>query len=264
MTPAEVSELIRGISTDHIVAFFVVLARITPLFVIAPVFSSQLLIPRVRSVLAVGMAIGLTPLASHGETMPTGFLAVAALMAQSALVGFALAFACACMFAAVQGAGVLADALSGFSYGQSVDPINGNPGGAMTNLYSMIGIALFLAIGGDAWVLRGLDATFHAVPLNQGPNVSSLLAGAESMLASVTLGAVEIVAPLMLAIIIADVAFGMVSKVVPQLNVFAVGFPLKVGIALLMVSVSLPFIAGWMSSQLETSVTVALHTLRVG
>jgi len=67
----------------------------------------------------------------------------------------------------------------------------------------------------------------------------------------------------LLALLITDVAFGMVSRVVPQLNIFGVGFPVKVGVALLVVSASLPFIGSWMTGQLTTSVGTALTTLHV-
>jgi flagellar biosynthetic protein FliR len=67
----------------------------------------------------------------------------------------------------------------------------------------------------------------------------------------------------MLALLITDVAFGMVSRVVPQLNVFGVGFPVKVGVALLIVSAALPFIGNWMSDQLASSVGTALSALHV-
>ena len=66
---------------------------------------------------------------------------------------------------------------------------------------------------------------------------------------------------MILALLITDVAFGLVSKVVPQLNVFSVAFPLKVGVALLVFSASLPFLGGWMSDQMYTSVATALHAL---
>ena len=56
---------------------------------------------------------------------------------------------------------------------------------------------------------------------------------------------------MLLALLITDVAFGVVSRVVPQLNVFAVGFPAKVVVALLVVGASLPFVAGWISDQLR-------------
>jgi flagellar biosynthetic protein FliR len=66
-----------------------------------------------------------------------------------------------------------------------------------------------------------------------------------------------------LAVIITDAAFGVVARVVPQLNVFAVGFPAKVTVGLLVLGVSLPFAAGWISDQLQDSVAAALHSLRV-
>jgi flagellar biosynthetic protein FliR len=82
-------------------------------------------------------------------------------------------------------------------------------------------------------------------------------------MASVFVSALEVAAPAILALIISDVAFGMVSRVVPQMSVFSVAFPLKIGIALLVVAASLPFLGGWISDQVATSVGVALHSIRI-
>ncbi len=263
MTQAQLAQVLAGISTQDVFAFFLVLARISPLFLLAPGFSSQMLVPRVRSVLAVALALGMTPIALHDQTVPTDVLPLVGLAVENFLVGLALAYALSCTYAAVQGAGVFADAFGGFSFGSMVDPINGNPGGSMTNLYTVTGLAMFLVIGGDAWTMRGLDATFTAVPLASPVAIKPLVGSAESAFTSMMVGAVEIAAPVILAIIVTDIAFGMVSKVMPQLNVFAVGFTVKVGVTLLVVSVSLPFIGNWMTSQMETSVLTALHSLRV-
>lgn len=263
MSPATLNTLSRLVSTREVYAFSLVLARITPLFVTAPVFSSSMLVPRARSVLAVALALGLTPIASHGQTMPASTLAFAGLLVSNLLVGFVLAYAVAAVFASMQAAGVLADSFSGFAFGQMVDPINGNPGGVLTNFYTMVGLALFLAIGGDAWTLHGLDATFRSVPIAQGVLIRPLLSGAESAFAGVLLGGVEIAAPLILALVIADVAFGMVSRVVPQLNVFAVGFPVKIGVGLIVTGASLPFLASWITNEIGGTVVSALSTLHV-
>jgi flagellar biosynthetic protein FliR len=58
---------------------------------------------------------------------------------------------------------------------------------------------------------------------------------------------------------ITDVAFGMIAKVVPQVNIFGVGFPMKVGVAMLIVAASLPFLGSFMSDQIANAVTNALH-----
>ncbi len=128
----------------------------------------------------------------------------------------------------------------------------------------MVGRSLFIAIGGDAWTLRGLARTFSAGPADPGAGAGPLVAGAAQEFGTIFISAVEVAAPVMLALLITDVAFGMVSRVVPQLNVFAVGFPMKVGVALLVVAASLPFLGGWMSDQLAASVCTALHTLQIG
>jgi flagellar biosynthesis protein FliR len=261
----------NGLTLSHVVTmlgggqpvtgFFLVLARISPLFVVAPLFSSKMLPTSVKGIVAVGFAIGLTGIAMHGQHIPGDPVQVAELLVVNLLVGLLLAFAVAGMFAAIQTAGGLADIVSGFSFGATVDPINGNQGGTFTELYGLIGVMLFIAIGGDAWVLHGLARTFTLVPLTKAPQLGSMVSGAELAFSSIFVSALEVAAPVMLALLICDVAFGLVSKVVPQLNVFSVAFPLKVGVALLVVSASLPFLGGWMSDQMYTSVATALHAL---
>jgi flagellar biosynthesis protein FliR len=244
-----------------VTGFFLVLARVSPLFVVAPLFSSKMIPAPVRGTIAVGLAIGLTGIAIHGQHIPGQPFPVAGLLVENLLVGLLLAFVLSGLFAAIQTAGGLADIVSGFSFGATIDPINGNQGGIFAELYGLIGVMLFIAIGGDAWILRGLARTFTLVPLTRAPHLTSLVTGAETAFASVFTSALEVAAPAILALLITDVAFGMVSRVVPQLNVFSVAFPLKVGVALLVVSASLPFLGGWMSDQIYTSVATALHAL---
>jgi flagellar biosynthesis protein FliR len=167
------------------------------------------------------------------------------------------------LLTAVQTAGGLTDIVSGFSFGATIDPINGNQGGVFSQLYALVGAAMFIAIGGDAWMLRGVSRTFTLVPLTKAPKLDSLVTGAEQAFASIFVSAIEVAAPALLALLITDVGFGMVSRAVPQLNVFTVAFPLKVGVSLLVVAASLPFLGGWMSDQMVTSVGTALHSLSI-
>jgi flagellar biosynthesis protein FliR len=246
---------------ESVTAFFLVLARVCPLFILAPLFSAKQLNAQVRGLVAVGLAVGLAGVASHGQQIPTDPLQVAALMVEQLLVGLLLSFTVGALMAAVQTAGGLADITSGFSFGATVDPINGNPGGVFSELYALVGVMLFIAIGGDAWLLHGIARTFDLVPLTASPHLGSLASAAETSVSSLFVSAVEVAAPVVLALLVTDVAFGMVSKVVPQMNVFSVAFPMKVGVALLVVAASLPFLGGWISDQMYTSVATALHAL---
>ncbi len=264
MSQASAASVLKALGgTSEVTAFFLVLARVTPLFLLAPLFSSSLVPLRARSIIAVALAIGLTPIALHGQKVPGDPLSVAGLLIEELLVGAGFAFAVGAVFAAVEAAGHLIDNGSGFSFGATVDPVNGNQGGTFATVYGLIGTAVFVAVGGDAWTLRGITRTFSLVPLARGPQLQSLAAGVAQAFGSVFTSALEVAAPALLALLITDVAFGMVSRVVPQMNIFGVGFPVKVGVALIVVTASMPFLAGWMTDQLGTAVGSALSTLHV-
>ena len=257
------NELLRQLAANNLAAFILVLARVTPLFVIAPLFSSQIIPPHVRGIIAVGISIGLAPVALHGQHIPTDPLILGGLVVEGALVGLGFAFVLAVLMGAVESAGSVIDVLSGFSYGSLINPMNGEETAVITRFYSLVGTVIFLVINGDAWTLRGLARTFQLVPLTSGPQIKSLVGGAEQVFTTVFASALEVAAPVLVALLITDVAFGVVSRVVPQLNVFAVGFPTKVAVALLVVGASLPFTANWISNQLTVSVGDALGAMHV-
>ncbi len=257
------TQLLSELAGNELAGFILVLARVTPLFFIAPLFSSQIIPPHVRGLIAVGISVGLAPIALHGQHIPTDPLVLAALVVEGMLVGFGFAFTLAVLMGAVESAGSVMDVLSGFSYGSLINPMNGQESAVMTRLYSLVGTMIFLVINGDAWTLRGLDRTFQLVPLTSAPRLTSLLGGAEQVFGTVFAAALEVAAPVVVALLITDVAFGVVSRVVPQLNVFAVGFPTKVAVVLLVAGASLPFTANWISNQLSVSVGSALGALHV-
>ncbi len=141
--------------------------------------------------------------------------------------------------------------------------MNNENAAVIARFYSLFGTMIFLVIGGVAWTLRGIGRTFELVPLTEAPQLTSLIAGAVHAFSTVFAAALEVAAPVLIALLITDVAFGVVSRVVPQLNVFAVGFPAKVVVTLLVVGASLPFVANWISNQMTVSVGAALGALHV-
>jgi flagellar biosynthetic protein FliR len=259
--PSQLLQQFGGGAT--VTGFILVLARIAPLFVLAPLFSAKQIPIVIRTSIGIGLAMGLTGVAVHGQHIPTDALSVAGLLVVQVLIGLAFAFAVAAVLAAVQMAGGLTDIFSGFAFGATVDPINGNQGGVFAQFYGLLGVILFIVIGGDAWTLRGIARTFRLVPVTHAPALGSLVSGAVQAVGTIFVSALEVAAPATLALLMSDVAFGMVSRVVPQMSVFSVAFPLKVGIALLVVAASLPFLGGWVSDQVASSVLAALHSIRI-
>jgi flagellar biosynthesis protein FliR len=258
-----VSKLLSELAGNELGGFVLVLARVAPLFLLAPLFSSSMLPRHVKGLIAVGLSIGLTPVALHGQHIPSDALSIGGLIVEGLLVGLAFSFALAVLLAALESAGAVIDVISGFSYGTLINPLNNEGEAVISRFYSLLGTLIFLVIGGDAWTIKGLGRTFELVPLTRTPRLSSLVGGAEHVFTTIFTAALEVGAPVLAALLITDVAFGVVSRVVPQMNVFAVGFPTKVAVTMLVVAASLPFVANWLSGQLSLSVGQALGALHV-
>ena len=260
----DANELIARFGEQQVAGFLLVLGRISPLFLLAPLFSSRLVPGRARAIVALALTVGITPLAvAEAGRLPLDPIGYAGLMLKEMLVGLAFAFSLGALFAAVSVAGSLIDTLIGFSYGALVDPVTGSQSTAIQQLYSLVGLAVFIAINGDAWVIKGMAETYELVPLLDAPALNSMVAGTQAAFAGVMSSALQVCAPVLLAIVITDTAFGVLNRVVPQLNVFAVGFPAKVAVGMILIGVSLPFVAGWISDGLQGSVSDALKALKV-
>jgi flagellar biosynthetic protein FliR len=255
--------LLQQFGEQQLAGFFLVLARVSPLFIMAPLFSSKMIPGRVRTVIAVGLAIGLTPVVVGDQKISMDAWTYAGLIVKELLVGGAFAFALGAMFAAIGVAGTFLDYFVGLSFGSLVDPVTGTNTTIISQLYSLVGVIIFIAIGGEDWVIAGFARTFDIVGLTESPSIGTLVAGANEAFVGIFSAAVQIAGPIMLAMVLTDAAFGVVSRVVPQLNVFGVGFPVKLILGVLLIGVTLPYLGGWISAELTDSVSMALHTLKV-
>jgi flagellar biosynthetic protein FliR len=258
-----VQPLLRSFSEHQVVGFMLVLARIGPLFLLAPLFSSRSFPARAKGLAAVAFAVAIAPVVVGDKRIPLDIWALGGLLLKEALVGLGFAFALAALFAAVTTAGAFLDTFIGFSYGSLVDPVTGNQSAVLTQAYVLVGVVVLIAIGGDQLMIKGFARTYDLVGVLDYPSLNALVAGAQDAFVGVFLSALELSAPVILAIVVTDCAFGVVSRVVPQLNVFAVGFPMKVAVGLVMIGVSLPFAAAWIGDELQRSVATALHSIRM-
>src|SRR4051812_41836587 len=145
------------------------------MFVLAPLFSSRLIPARVRGIVAVALAVGLSPALVHGHHLPTAPADLVWLAGKELLIGLAFAFVVGALFTAVTVAGSFLDTMIGFSYGSLVDPMTGTSSTVLQQAYSLIALLVFIAIGGDGWMIRGLAHTYDVVPLDKLPDLPTLV-----------------------------------------------------------------------------------------
>jgi flagellar biosynthetic protein FliR len=245
----------------QLVGFVLVLARVGPLFLLAPVLSSGLLPGRAKFVVAAGLSLALTPIAAAGLKVPDDPFVLASTFAQEAGVGIAFALALAVIAAAVQAGASMLDTLVGFSFGALVDPVTGVNGAVLGRVYTIFATMIFVLSGGVRLMVMGLARSYDVVPLGSFPEPAALGKLAVAGLAAIPVIGIELVGPVILAVVVADSAFGLVSRAVPQMNVFVIGLPVKVILSFAVVATSLPFVSSHLQDDLAVAISQALRAL---
>jgi flagellar biosynthesis protein FliR len=243
----------------QLVALVLVLGRVAPLFAVAPILSGSFLPARAKFIAAAALALALTPIASHGQQIPTDPIGFALALAREMGVGLAFSLALAVVTAGLQAGTSLADTTVGFSFSALVDPMSGVQNAVLGQIYSLFATMVFLLSGGLRLMIMGLARTYDLVPLGTTPPTSALTGLAVRGLEQVPVIGFELVAPVLLAVIVADAAFGLLARTVPQMNVFVVALPLKVMLAFAVVAVSLPVVNAALRDDLTNALSQTLQ-----
>jgi flagellar biosynthetic protein FliR len=249
------------VAGEQLVALVLVLCRVGPLFLLAPVFSARPVPYQAKVVVAFVLGLALVPLATKPGMPPTAGAELALVAVKETIVGLAFAFSLSVIGAAVQAGASLVDTIVGFSYAGVIDPFTAIQGGLLGQLYGLfVGIVLVVT-GGDQLIVAGLAHTYDVVPLAGAPSFESLAQLAVDGFGAVFILGLEVVAPVLIALIVVDAALALVARAAPQLNVFILGLPAKILVAILVVATSLPFVATHLRSELENTVAHTLDTL---
>ncbi|MCW2961062.1 MAG: flagellar biosynthetic protein FliR [Thermoleophilia bacterium] len=243
----------------QIITFFLVVARLSGMFLIAPVFSSGMIPGRFKVMIMLVLAAMLTPIVApkNAEEVPTELLDLVIAMGMESLIGFSMGFAVAIVFSAVQVGASLIDTSMGLSMASIVDPLNNAQSAVMGSFYSMVATLVFLAVNGHHWMLAGFVRSFDMVGAGQMPDVEKLMANVFASFTGLFTIAFQVAAPILVTLLLVDIVLGIVSRVVPQMNVFFVGAPLKIGVGLLAVIIALPSFAGFLENRVSDIMTGA-------
>jgi flagellar biosynthetic protein FliR len=235
-------------------AFVLILARTSAWVMAAPVFSARGLSSVGRLALALALSIFLAPLAANGAALPVDIGPFAGLILGQVLVGLLLGWATGLLLHAFEAAGTAIDTASGLSMGAILDPVSGTPSAVFARLSNMVFLALLFVTNGHHALIDGFVRSFDAVPVDRFPVFGSdgaLAAG--HAVTGILLAALEIGAPVLGALFLTEVALALMSRFVPQANVFAVGLPVKVLVALLAVGGALVFFPARLTGLLDSS-----------
>jgi flagellar biosynthetic protein FliR len=218
-------ELSTGQLEGYVAQAFFPFARIGACLMVAPMFGARFVPARTRILLSVALTALVMPLLPAPAIAPfsgEGFVVVA----QQLLIGVALGFALQVVFDALGLAGQLLANSMGLSFAFNVDPLRGSSTAALGQLYIILATLVFLSLDGHLALIEVLVAGFTPMPIGAGLPHEGLWA---IVLWGGTLfsGAISIALPGVTALLIVNLAFGVMSRAAPSLNLFAVGFPIS-------------------------------------
>jgi len=202
--------------------------RLSALLLVAPVFSAGTVSVRVRIALAVVVAALLAPLAAPASP-PDAISGIGLLLAvREVAIGLCIGFIMQMVFAAVIVAGETVAMSMGLGFAMTVDPQNGVQVPVVSQLNVILATLLFLAIDGHLVLLMALGESFRLLPVAQPGLAFDSFGNVAAFGAQIFATALLLALPALTAVLMINIAFGVITRAAPQLNIFAVGFPVTI------------------------------------
>ncbi len=226
---------------NNIELFLLIFVRMTGLFVTAPIFGRRNIPVYFKIGFAFTTALLMANVVPVGQVLDTGnFMIYALYIIKEFVVGVVIGFVAYAVFTSIYIAGQIIDMQIGFGMVNVLDPLSNIQVPVTANLYYMTAMIIFLVTNGHHMLIKALYQSFSIVPLGSaviGPGMVDNIVIVFKNMFSVGF---KIAAPIVAAVIITDVVLGIISKTIPQMNVFVLGMPLKVFLGLIIVLLTIP------------------------
>jgi len=229
--------------------------RIGACLMVAPVFGASYVPPRLRLILAGALTLAVAPLLPAITDVPLLSAAGALVTLQQMLIGAALGFALQMVFDALALGGQLLANGMGLGFAFNLDPLRGVTTPALGQLYVVLGTLTFLALDGHLALISTLVDSFKGLPIGENGLDPARLRGLADWGSMLFSGALRIALPGVTALLVINLAFGVMSRAAPALNLFAVGLPVTLIFGLSIVMFGMPAIGTAFTSLLNEAFT---------
>lgn len=224
-------------------AAVLIFTRVGAILLTAPLFSSGSIPVHVKIGLSFMLAVIVFPLVSVNDILVLPLASLGIAMAGEVLIGVIIGFTARLLFAAVQLAGQLVGFQMGFGIVNVIDPQTSAQVSIIAQFENIITLLIFMAVNAHHWFIMAIAKSFEVVPLLAFSFTNSLMEALVRLSCDMFVVAAKVAAPIIAILLFTSVALGLLARTVPQMNIFIVGFPLKLAIGLLAVGLTLPLLS---------------------
>ena len=225
----------------RILAFVLVLTRVSAFLISAPIFSWIAIPIRVKIAIAFLTSIFfamITPAIASVDSM----ISIILLIANEVIYGIALGIATTMLYSVVKMSGRIAERQMGMAMAATLDPLSGERSQPLSILLEMIFILLFLSANGHHLLLMIISRSYESFPPGVVPTIPILLEGIVSAGTTMLLISLRLAAPMLAAFLLLLVVLAVFARIMPDMNILFISMPLRVGMGLLMMGIFIPFI----------------------
>lgn len=216
--------------------------RILGVLAAAPVFSARSVPMRTRIGLALVLAVCLQPALPEPPALPLDDPGALGAVVQQLAIGLSIGLAARIVFAAVEMAGEIIGLQMGLNFAGFFDPATGGQASTVGRFYGNAVMLLFIVLNGHLLLIEALAASFTTLPVGDA-TWAALRRMPLHELGGLVFGyGLWIALPLVVLLLFVNVVLGIISRIAPQMNVFAIGFPLTLSVGLLGIAATLPLL----------------------
>jgi len=225
-----------------IAAYLWPMTRILGLMALAPLYNNGQIPARIKIGLAFLLAMVVAPAVPAGPAMDPMSLPGLLILAQQLIIGLAMGLTMRMAFAGAEMAGNIAGLTMGLGFATFFDPQSEGQSSAISQFFALLMIMVYLAANIHLVVLSTLVDSFNSMPISAHPFEGGRLQMLVVWGGRIFSSGLQLSLPIVAALLITNLALGVLTRAAPQLNLFGIGFPITMGVGFIMIAVTLPYL----------------------
>lgn len=243
------------------------LTRILGLIMVAPVFGHRAVPGRVKIGLGIFIALIIAPTLPPMPDVSLGSWHGLFILVQQLLIGIAIGFIMRIVFAAVEAAGEIVGLQMGLGFASFFDPQSAGQTLVLARFFNMLALLVFLAVNAHLLLIGVLVDSFQTLPISPQPLSAAGFYNVAAFGSTVFAVGLQLALPLIAILLMTNLSLGILTRSAPQLNIFAIGFPITLGVGLIVLDLTLPYFVPQLEQMLQNgfqATTMLIQTLRPG